>query len=158
MTALRERMGPLDLISLAGILAGLGISIYLTIVHYREGLLVCGVGGGCETVQESKYATVGPVPVAILGILLMVTLLGLWILRQVRPDLATIATGLSFAALLAGVASEGYLTYVEIWVLEAICQWCVAFAIVLVILLIAEFLRLWRDMGELDDTGYDAET
>ncbi|MDQ2683650.1 MAG: vitamin K epoxide reductase family protein, partial [Chloroflexota bacterium] len=127
MTVLRGRLGLLDLVSLAGILAGLGISIYLTITHYQEDLLVCAVGGDCETVQQSKYSTVGPIPVAMLGILLMTTLLGLWVVRRVRPDLATVATGLSFAALLAGVASEGYLTYVEIWVLEAICQWCVAF-------------------------------
>lgn len=144
MTTPRRFPGPLDLVSLIGVLAGLGIAVYLLIVHYRDDLLVCGVGGDCHAVQQSSYATIGPIPVALLGVLLMATLLSLWLLRFMRPELAFAATGLSFALLLAGVVSEGYLTYLEIWVIEAICQWCVAFAVVLVILLAAESIRLWR--------------
>lgn len=152
MTAPRRIPGPLDLVSLIGILAGLGIAVYLLIVHYRDDLLVCGVGGDCHAVQQSSYATIGPIPVALLGVLLMGALLVLWLARYVRPEQAFAATSLSFAFLLAGVVSEGYLTYLEIWVIEAICQWCVAFAIVLVLLLVAETIRLWRlGLAPLDE-------
>jgi uncharacterized membrane protein len=129
---------------LLGILAGLAVAIYLTTVHYQEGLLVCGVGGDCHTVQSSDYATVGPIPVALLGVGLMGTLLGLWLLRWWRPDLQEATTVASFVLLVAAVASEGYLTWVELFVIDAICQWCVIFAVVLVLLLIIEGIRLWR--------------
>ena len=50
-------------------LAGLAVASYLTYVHYRPDALVCTGGGGCETVQESDYATLVGVPVALLGVL-----------------------------------------------------------------------------------------
>lgn len=146
----RVRSMPLlDWLSLCGIAIGLGIAIYLVVVHYRDDLLVCGVGGDCHTVQQSDYATVGPIPVAVLGVMLMGTLLVLWLTRLVRPDFAVESTGIGLVLLVAGVAAEGYLTYVEIWVIEAICQWCVAFAIILVILLVIEFVRFWRLEADL---------
>ena len=150
MMAGPRRLSPIDLLSSVGILVGLAIAIYLTVVHYQESLLVCGVGGDCHTVQQSSYATVGPVPVALLGVALMATLMLLWVVRSMRQDLRMAVTGISFALLLTAVASEGYLTYVEIWVLEAICQWCVAFAVTLLVLLVAESVRLWQMAGDLD--------
>lgn len=146
----RSRAGRLEWASLSGILIGLGIAIYLTIVHYRDDLLVCGVAGDCHTVQQSRYASVGSIPVAILGVLLMGTLLVLWLIRAVRPDLGELITGIGLVLLVAAVAAEGYLTWVEIWVIDAICQWCVAFAITLVLLLVLEFVRFWRLEAILD--------
>ncbi len=105
MTGRLKQPGALELLSLAGLLVGLAISIYLTVVHYQESLLVCGVGGDCHTVQQSSYATVGPIPVALLGVALMVTLLGLWVGRILRPDLRMAMTGISFA-LLADCSGE----------------------------------------------------
>src|SRR5581483_2735914 len=49
-------------------LDGAAIAGYLTWVHYRPGALVCVGGGGCEPVQRSRWAEVGPVPVAVLGL------------------------------------------------------------------------------------------
>jgi uncharacterized membrane protein len=136
--------GRLAWASLTMLLVGLVVTIYLTVVHYRTGALVCAVGGDCHKVQSSKYATVGPIPVAILGLALMVVLIGLWIARA-RGDLdAFTATGMSFVLLFSAMVCEGYLTYVEIYVLDAICAWCVTFAVLLVILVVLETIQLVR--------------
>jgi len=132
----------LSLASLAVLLAALAVTVYLTIAHYQTDILVCAVGGDCHTVQNSKYAMVGPIPVAVLGLAMMGTLFALWIARWrgwLDPFTATAA---SFLLMIAGVAGEAYLTYVEIWVLEAICTWCVTFAILLVLMTILELSRL----------------
>ncbi|HRA46481.1 MAG TPA: vitamin K epoxide reductase family protein [Thermomicrobiales bacterium] len=142
----------LSLASLGVLLVALAITIYLTIAHYQTKILVCAVGGDCHTVQTSKYAMFGPIPVALLGLVLIVTLLGLWIARWQHWEDPFTATGLSFILLFVAVVSEGYLTYVEIWVLEAICTWCVLFATTLVILTILELLHLIKMTREsIDD-------
>ena len=52
-------------------LIGLGIAGYLTVVHYTGGAPVCAIAHGCETVQKSSYASLAGVPVALLGLLLL---------------------------------------------------------------------------------------
>ena len=126
-------------------LAGLGVavSIYLTIGHYDEGLLVCG-HSDCHTVQASSYAELLGVPVALLslGMYVAVLLLGLaWLLQPSTLMLGTVA---SFSLTLAGVLFAGYLTYIELFVLEAICQWCVVSAALTTALLICESILVRR--------------
>lgn len=130
--------------SLALMLATLGVTIYLTIAHYQSDVLVCAVGGDCHTVQNSKYAMLGPIPVALLGLLMSITLLGLWWARHRNLLDPFTATAAIFLILIAGVAGEAYLTYVEIWVIDAICTWCVTFATLLVIMTVIELLQLIR--------------
>lgn len=130
--------------SLAVMLATFGVTIYLTIAHYQSDVLVCAVGGDCHTVQNSKYAMLGPIPVALLGLLMSITLLGLWWARHRNLLDPFTATAAIFLILIAGVAGEAYLTYVEIWVIDAICTWCVTFATLLVIMTVIELLQLIR--------------
>ena len=134
----------LSIASLVVLLAALAVTIYLTIAHYQTDILVCAVGGDCHTVQNSKYAMVGPIPVAILGLALIGTLIVLWIARWREWLDPFTATAASFLLMIAGLAGEAYLTYVEIWVLEAICTWCVTFAILLVLMTILELIQLVR--------------
>jgi uncharacterized membrane protein len=70
----------------SGLLAllGTGVSINLTIVHYDEAALICGVGD-CSTVQNSRYAEVAGVPIAVFGMLMYATILGLAIYRWRQP-------------------------------------------------------------------------
>jgi uncharacterized membrane protein len=149
VVALRERFERIDLISGVLGIVGLAISIYLTIVHYEEHLLVCTVGGGgCETVQTSKFATIGPIPIALLGIGMYATILGLIVARRYRPEWAFAATTAIFGITLAGVLYEIYLTYVEIWVIDAICPWCVTFAIVTFLIMVVEGWHVWQLVNE----------
>ena len=103
------------------------IAAYLTLVHYEEELLVCNVVGGCKTVQQSEYATIGPVPVALLGLVASLVMLAIAIARMVVPDIRFTTTAVLAGMLLAGLLYLGYLTWLELFVIEAVCQWCVAY-------------------------------
>lgn len=92
---------------------------YLRYVQQTGGTLVCSTGG-CETVQNSSYADVLGVPVAGLGLL---GFLGLLAPALARGDWARVAQ-----ATLALAASffSAYLLYIQVGVIDAICQWCLA--------------------------------
>ena len=124
---------------------------YLTWVHYQPQALVCAVNGGCHTVQNSRYAMLGPVPVAALGLAMSVVLLALSALRWRWPSLAP-AVSIAMVGLLVGaVVYYGYLTHIELNVLHAICQWCVLSAVLTVALLVTEGVGLWRQLGDIAD-------
>ena len=125
---MKYRMGT-ALLSLAGIL----ISAYLWMFkHGFIGTLACG-SGGCETVQLSPYSSFLGVDVALLGVLAYAILLGVamlglqpaWVHRRepARATLVLAAGGVAFAA---------YLTWLELYVIHAICRWCVASAVIIV--------------------------
>ncbi|MCC6935125.1 MAG: vitamin K epoxide reductase family protein [Thermomicrobiales bacterium] len=131
---------------------GIIVAAYLTYSHFDESALMCAVGD-CGTVQKSKYATLGPIPIAILGLGMYVAL-GLSALGRMRGKLPVsfeVATMASWGIALAGVAYALYLTYLEIWVIKAICQWCVASAIITTLILAIESVLLWHVLGEEQD-------
>ena len=114
----------------AGLAAlGVAVSAYLTGVHYGGTPLLCTGAGGCEQVQASRFATVAGVPVALLGLGLYLALLGIAIWRGRGGD-ATPAPVLLvlFGLALAGTLYSAYLTYLELFVIGAICPWCVTSA------------------------------
>ncbi len=127
----------LSAISLVLALGGIAVSAYLTLVHYRDDLLVCAVGG-CHTVQKSPYAEMWGVPVAVLGLGMFVVLTALLLLRRARPDLADTITLATFGMVLAGAVFAIYLTYLELFVIDAVCQWCVLTAIIIWLLVLVE--------------------
>lgn len=109
--------------------AGIGTSSYLTYSHYADKATVCGGIGSCEFVQTSKYSDMAGVPVALMGLLFFVLLAGLSISRLARlvaTDDWSQPVALSLS--LGGTAFVAYLTYVELFVIDAICMWCVATA------------------------------
>ena len=111
--------------------AGLLMSAYLTWVHFLGVSPVCLVGsGGCEAVQTSRYAEILGVPVAVLGIAGYAELLFSALLRGESGVL------LGLFVALVSVLFSTYLTWLELFVVHAICQWCVSSAI----LMMASFL------------------
>jgi uncharacterized membrane protein len=126
----------LRVISAAVATVGLGIAVYLTIVHYTGSSPVCAVSHGCETVQKSRYAEVVGVPVALLGLLGYVAIL----VSLLRDD--ELARTVTAVLALAGAAFSAWLTYAEIALLDAICIWCVASAICMTLLAILSAVRL----------------
>jgi uncharacterized membrane protein len=124
-----------------GVLAAVGllISAYLTWVHYAGVTPVCISGsGGCETVQSSSYAAILGVPVAVLG---LVGYAGLLFSAALRGE---ISVYLGFLISLVGTIFSAYLTYLEVFVIHALCQWCLASAGVMVAALICAVLRTRR--------------
>jgi uncharacterized membrane protein len=118
---------------------GLGIAAYLTIVHYSGGSPVCAIAHGCETVQQSRYAELGGIPVAVLGLGGYVAIL-LTLLRD--DEIARMATAI---IALTGFGFSVWLTFVEIDRLHAICIWCVGSAICMTLLAILSAVRLVSD-------------
>jgi uncharacterized membrane protein len=120
-------------------LAGTAVAGYLTWVHYAALQPFC-VGGGdaCERVQNSEYAELGGVPVAVLGLVAYLAVLASLALPE--------AVGRATAAFLTltGMVFSGYLTYLEIVELHAICQWCVASAVIMSALAGVSVARLLR--------------
>jgi uncharacterized membrane protein len=109
------------------VLAVLGVAVagYLVYVHYAGIDPVCNIAHGCHKVQTSQYAELAGVPVALLGLIGYVTLLG-----------ALLAPGegarmLAALVALVGFGFSAYLTYRELFTIDAICQWCVASAILM---------------------------
>jgi uncharacterized membrane protein len=118
-------------------LAGLVVAGYLTWVHFDDGALVCVAGGGCETVQESKYAEIAGIPVAALGVVAYAIVLGLvaWDTPGGRLGAAMLA--------LVGLLFSAYLLALQLFVIDAVCVWCVANDVVIAPLLaILTALRL----------------
>ena len=107
-------------------LVGAGIAAYLTWVHFAGLRPVCvGGSGGCERVQSSPYAEFGGVPVALLGLIGYLAILASLVPSGARGRSVTVF--LAFA----GAGFSAYLTYLELAVIDAICQWCVASALVM---------------------------
>jgi uncharacterized membrane protein len=118
---------------------GLLISGYLSWVHYAGVAPVCiGGSGGCQSVQASSYATIFGVPVAALG---LVSYSGLLLAALLRGE-AGVYLGLLVA--LVGTLFSIYLTYLEVFVIHAICEWCVASAALMVGALICSAFEAWR--------------
>jgi uncharacterized membrane protein len=115
---------------------GLCVAAYLTYIHYEGIKPVCGLGGNCEKVQTSEWSKLAGVPVALLGLLgyaaILVTLF-------IDREEALIAGAL---LALAGVGFSAYLTYRELFSIDAICPWCVASAVILALLAIVTTARL----------------
>ena len=110
-------------------LAGVAVAGYLTWVHFDETALVCVAGGGCETVQESQYAEIAGLPVALLGLGAYVVLLGLLLWDSATARLAAAALAL------VGLLFSLYLLALQLFVIDAVCVWCLANDIIIAPLL-----------------------
>jgi uncharacterized membrane protein len=121
---------------------GIGVATYVAIADSGGGSPVCIAGGrGCQTVAESSYSHLLGVNVAIFGIAGYVLLLGCALLRGDAPRIA------GFAISLVGFGYSLYLTYLELFTIEAICQWCVASAVLMTLLFAANIVRMLAYVG-----------
>lgn len=139
---------PLTIISLILGIVGLGLSVYLTYVHYNIDALVCGTGG-CEIVQTSQYSEMFGIPIAVFGVIMFATLIVAIILReQVDAYADMIGTGIVVVLLMA-VLYWAYLSYLEANVIHAWCQWCIATSLVTLTMLIVESYRWYRGYSQI---------
>jgi uncharacterized membrane protein len=137
-------------------LAGIFVALYLLL--YKLGIignLTCSIGS-CETVNLSKWATFLGAPVAAWGVGFYVVMFVLSLLSL--QDRYADSLGMSKVLTLVsgtGVAFTVWLTYLELFVIHAICQWCVVSAIIVSLLFVFALLDL-RDRSGL--IGVDSST
>jgi uncharacterized membrane protein len=121
---------------------GVGVATYIAIADSGGGSPVCIAGGhGCQTVAESSYSHLLGVNIAILGIVGYLLLLACALLKGDGARMA------GFALSLVGFGYSLYLTYLELFTIEAICQWCVASAVLMTLLFAANATRMLAYVG-----------
>lgn len=109
-------------------IAGLGVSSYLTYTHYTEpDALACPDTGvvNCLKVTTSSQSMVGPIPVAVLGVVFFAAMVVLslpWMWHTANRLVAWVR----LASVVAGMVSVLYLVGVELLAVHAICPWCTA--------------------------------
>jgi uncharacterized membrane protein len=118
---------------------GVAVATYLTYIHYAGINPACTAGQSCIKVQTSVWSKVGGVPVALLGLIGYIAILGS-LLAPDREETRLATLGLT----LIGFAFSGYLTYRELFSIHAICEWCVSSAVILTILFICAITRYLR--------------
>jgi uncharacterized membrane protein len=115
---------------------------YLTYAHYNLGALAClGAHHGvstCEQVQSSAYSKLAGIPVAILGLVGYVSILGSLLIK------GELGRGTGFCIALSGCGFSLYLTYRELFTLKEICEWCVGSATLMTILMVLTAIRFLR--------------
>ena len=138
-------------------LVGMFVAMYLTLYKLGYiGTLACSVGS-CETVQTSRWATLFGVPVGAWGIGFYLAVLGLSLVgvMPAHAEKRSISR-LLFAMTAFGVVFSIWLTYLELFVINAICQWCVISAVLTAVLCTLS----WMDLREVallsDDAVLDA--
>ena len=121
-------------------LLGLFVSAYLYLYKIgRIGTLACGTGG-CETVQQSAWSRFLGVEVSLIGLIgyALLFVIALMSLQAASPR-AWAPRALTWLAA-GGVLFTAYLTSLELFVIHAICRWCVGSAVIIVSVLVLALL------------------
>ena len=140
------RRNIIAVLSLGGVFLATYLSLYkLGIV----GSLVCGTGQ-CELVQTSKWATFVGAPVALWGVGFYLAMFATSVAGSFGPLTESRAIGVALVVMSGwGVLFSGWLTYIELVKIEAICRWCVASAILVLALFILSVAEMRRGGREL---------
>ncbi|MEO8945039.1 MAG: vitamin K epoxide reductase family protein [Gemmatimonadaceae bacterium] len=131
-------------------LVGVFVALYLTL--YKVGVighLACGMGG-CERVNTSRWAIFVGAPVAAWGLVfyiatLVVALVGTSPSMLNRREVSYLLATMS----LVGVAFSAWLTYLELYVIDAVCRYCVASAVIVTLIFIVSIADLMLGRKEL---------
>lgn len=140
-------------------LVGILIALYLTL--YKIGIigdLSCTLGS-CETVNTSKWATFLGLPVAAWGLGAYIALFAISMAGTADRYAGSQTISVLLVAIAAwSVVFSAWLTYLELFVIHAICIWCVTSAILLVLILVVGIVDIRRNRGHRGDRGEASST
>lgn len=139
----------LYLLSLALVVVGLVISGYLSYVKLTEVPMVCVQNSdvfNCEVVQSSAYSRIAGIPIAWFGFAVYIALFVLLLLQNRIPFLKENGVLVVFGITLFAWLYSMYLVYLQFFVLQALCPWCLAHEAVMTVLFIVTCLRLRKTM------------
>ena len=117
---------------------------YLTYIKLAHVTAICRGVGDCESVNTSVYSQVYGIPIALFGLGAYLALAVLLALEPRLPILQEYGPLAVFGLALTGTLYSAYLTYVELFVIHAICPYCVASALLITGLLVLALVRLVR--------------
>ena len=129
-------------------LAGLAVATYLSVQHVSGGIPACGISSGCDEVTTSDYAVLFGVPVAFIGVvgysaLLLGTLTYLGL--EDPPNFLTYAL---LGMALIGEAFTLYFVYTQAFRIHAYCQYCLASAAIMTVILVLSIYATLRPRYE----------
>lgn len=115
---------------------GIGVATYLSYIETQSVKAICGPVGDCNAVQQSRYAKLfGVLPIGIMGLLGYLALLAAWLANQFITSLEKPAAISFFSMAFFAVIFSLYLTYLEPFVIKAVCIWCLSSAVIVTLLL-----------------------
>ncbi|MHC1785030.1 MAG: vitamin K epoxide reductase family protein [Anaerolineaceae bacterium] len=124
---------------------GLVDSLYLLWEKISQNQALCLPGlGDCWTVNNSKYSELFGIPVALLGAASYLAILVVLLLENKSSFFRNFSSLAVFGMSLVGTLFSAYLTYLELFVINAICPFCVVSAVVMLAVLILTSVRLLR--------------
>lgn len=130
--------------SVAFVIIGLLVSIYMTIYKLTLNDTMCLGSGDCHTVNTSRYSEVNGIPVAVIGIAGYLAILATLFLETRYPFFKKNGTLFIFGMALTGFLFTVWLIYVELALINAICPFCVTSQISMSIIFILAIIRLIR--------------
>jgi len=141
-----------DWLSPALIVIGIGVAGYLSYIETQSATAACGPVGDCNAVQSSRYAKLFDVlPIGVFGLLGYLGLLIAWLVRKFMHHFEKPAAvgfwGMAFFAVIFSL----YITYLELFVIKAVCIWCLTSAVIVTLLLLLGTPPTLRQFAEPED-------
>ena len=131
-------------VSIAFVIIGLLVSIYMTIYKYTDNTSMCVGNHGCDVVNHSRYAEVNGIPVAVIGVVGYLAILTGLLLESRNKFFTQNGTMLVFGMSLTGFLFNVWLIYAEIALIKALCPFCITSQISMTIIFILSIVRLVR--------------
>ncbi len=123
-------------------LIGLLDSLYLTWIKLSNNVIMCTGLGGCDVVNTSEYASFAGIPIALFGVLAYIVFLFLLLYENRSEWIFENGPIILFGLSMIGFLYSLYLTYVEVFVIFAICPYCVVSAIMMTLIFVLSWFRL----------------
>ncbi|MGI5168915.1 vitamin K epoxide reductase family protein [Spirillospora sp. CA-253888] len=132
-------------------LAGLAISVYLTVTHYNEGALVCSTSKtvDCHSVTTSEYSELLGIPLPLLGLAFFIGFAVLITPPALRSD-SPLVRWARLGSVCVGVLFVVYLVTAELAILQKICLWCTGVHVITILLFILVLVDEFRRIGQTD--------
>jgi uncharacterized membrane protein len=129
-------------------LIGLGVAGYLSYVEITSVPAMCGPVGNCNSVQTSSYARLwGVLPIGVLGVGGYIAILASWWAgRQKWSWVSAYVPFALFGMAFFGTVFSAYLTYLEPFVIKAVCMWCISSSVIMTLLLLLSVRPALRNL------------
>ncbi len=124
---------------------GLAIGIYMTVYKYTGNDAMCLGSGACSSVTSSPYSVINGIDVPVIGAVGNLALLLVLFFENRNSFLQNNGALVFFAIALAGFAFVLWLIYLEVFVLKALCPFCVSAQTVMILIFIIAVTRLVRN-------------